>query len=182
MDNRQTQLNRANHVLTAMGIDTRNAKVMDRTHYTTFDAKGKGSIVEILDSNTKKLTGITSFDANKFNKGRHFVIDGIRVLVEGTANKIEEGVWKGDADKAIVNSEIIIAQDEDLLIVPASDLLCKKIGETEDGGFRSIASAPVLMPEKEINISWRFPNGVSVDSGTTQFVRIEYRGFEFLTN
>ena len=41
MDNRQVQLERSNHVLTAMGVDTRNAKVMDRTQYLTFDGKGK---------------------------------------------------------------------------------------------------------------------------------------------
>ena len=54
MDNRQVQLERANHVLTAMGVDTRNAKVMDRTQYITFDAKGKSSVVLLIDSNTKK--------------------------------------------------------------------------------------------------------------------------------
>lgn len=82
MDNRQVQLERSNHVLTAMGVDTRNAKVMDRTQYLTFDGKGKSSVVLLIDSNTKKLVGETSFDANKLNKGRYFVIDGIRVLTE----------------------------------------------------------------------------------------------------
>ena len=55
MDNRQVQLERSNHVLTAMGVDTRNAKVMDRTQYLTFDGKGKSSVVLLIDSNTKKL-------------------------------------------------------------------------------------------------------------------------------
>ena len=52
MDNRQVQLERSNHVLTAMGVDTRNAKVMDRTQYLTFDGKGKSSVVLLIDSNT----------------------------------------------------------------------------------------------------------------------------------
>jgi hypothetical protein len=38
------------------------------------------------------------------------------------------------------------------------------------------------VPEKEINISWQFPQGASVPATQTQFVRIELRGFEFFTN
>ncbi|WP_454974318.1 hypothetical protein [Capnocytophaga gingivalis] len=182
MDNRQVQLERSNHVLTAMGVDTRNAKVMDRTQYLTFDGKGKSSVVLLIDSNTKKLVGDTSFDANKFNKGRYFVIDGIRVLVEDKADSLHESNWKSAPNSAILNSELKISQDEDLLVLPVSDLVYTKISVGEDNGFRSIASAPVIVPEKEINISWQFPQGASVPSTQTQFVRIELRGFEFFTN
>ena len=182
MDNRQVQLERSNHVLTAMGVDTRNAKVMDRTQYLTFDGKGKSSVVLLIDSNTKKLVGDTSFDANKFNKGRYFVIDGIRVLIEDKATSLHESDWKGAPNSAILNSELKISQDADLLVLPVSDLVYTKISEGEDNGFRSIASAPVIVPEKEINISWQFPQGASVPSSQTQFVRIELRGFEFFTN
>ena len=182
MDNRQVQLERSNHVLTAMGVDTRNAKVMDRTQYLTFDGKGKSSVVLLIDSNTKKLVGDTSFDANKFNKGRYFVIDGIRVLVEDKADSFHESNWKSAPNSAILNSELKISQDEDLLVLPVSDLVYTKISVGEDNGFRSIASAPVIVPEKEINISWQFPQGASVPSSQTQFVRIELRGFEFFTN
>ncbi|MFC2399000.1 MAG: hypothetical protein ACFNP4_06780 [Capnocytophaga gingivalis] len=182
MDNRQVQLERANHVLTAMGVDTRNAKVMDRTQYLTFDGKGKSSVVYLIDSNTKKLVGDTSFDANKFNKGRYFVIDGIRVLTEDKASSLHESNWKSAPNSAILNSELKISQDEDLLVLPVSDLVYTKISVGEDNGFRSIASAPVIVPEKEINFSWQFPQGASVPSDQTQFVRIELRGFEFFTN
>lgn len=182
MDNRQVQLERANHVLTAMGVYTRNAKVMDRTQYITFDAKGKSSVVLLIDSNTKKLVGETSFDANKLNKGRYFVIDAVRVLVEDQTGSLKEANWKSDAHPAVLNSEFKIAQDEDLLLLPLSDLLYTKIGQGNENGFRSIASAPVIVPEKEINISWQFPQGANVPDSQTQFVRIELRGFEFLTN
>lgn len=182
MDNRQVQLERANHVLTAMGVDTRNAKVMDRTQYITFDAKGKSSVVLLIDSNTKKLVGETSFDANKLNKGRYFVIDAVRVLIEDKADSLKESNWKSQALASILNSEFKIAQDEDLLLLPVSDLLYTKIGQGDENGFRSIASAPVIVPEKEINLSWQFPQGANVPDSQTQFVRIELRGFEFLTN
>ena len=150
MDNRQVQLERANHVLTAMGVDTRNAKVMDRTQYITFDAKGKSSVVLLIDSNTKKLVGETSFDANKLNKGRYFVVDSARVLVEDQAGSLNEANWKSDAHPAVLNSEFKISQ--------------------------------VIVPEKEINLSWQFPQGANVPVSQTQFVRIELRGFEFLVN
>ena len=127
MDNRQVQLERANHVLTAMGVDTRNAKVMDRTQYITFDAKGKSSVVLLIDSNTKKLVGETSFDANKLNKGRYFVVDSARVLVEDQAGSLKEAHWKSEAHPAVLNSEFKIAQDEDLLLLPLSDLVYTKI-------------------------------------------------------
>lgn len=179
---RQVQLERANHVLKAMGVATASAKVMDRTHYITFDAKGKGSITELIDSNTRKLRGVTSLDANKFNKGRYFVIDEVRVLVDGTAEKPAEATWKAKANKAVVNSELSIAQDEELLRLPVSDILAENGAQLENSGFRAVSSAPVLIPEKEINIRWEFPDGVGVDSSTTQLVRVEFRGFEFLTD
>jgi hypothetical protein len=182
MDNRQVQLERANHVLTAMGVDTRNAKVMDRTQYITFDAKGKSSVVLLIDSNTKKLVGETSFDANKLNKGRYFVIDAARVLIEDKADSLKDANWKSQALASVLNSEFKIAQDEDLLLLPVSDLLYTRIGQGDENGFRCIASAPVIVPEKEINLSWQFPQGANVPDSQTQFVRIELRGFEFLTN
>ena len=95
---------------------------------------------------------------------------------------LHESDWKGAPNSAILNSELKISQDEDLLVLPVSDLVYTKISEGEDNGFRSIASAPVIVPEKEINISWQFPQGASVPSSQTQFVRIELRGFEFFTN
>lgn len=179
MNSREVSLKRANHVLSAMGVNTAEAKVMDRTHYVTFDAKGKGSIVELLDSNTKKLVGTTTFDANKFNKGRFFIPDEIRVVVEGTATKVGEATWNSDADKAVVNSEIALSQDEEILTLPVSDLLTKLGGGNDNQGFRVISSAPVLVPEKEIKLRWTFPNGVGVDNSTVQFVRVEMRGIEF---
>lgn len=181
MDNRQLQLERASHVLRMLGVDTANAKVMDRTHYIAFDAKGKGSVVKLLNSNTRKLTGITSLDANKFNKGRHFVIDGIRVIIEATASDAKEASWKSNPDKAILNSELTISQDGDIITLPLTDLVAPNFQTSQEGGFRSIASAPVLLPEQEFQFSWEFPDGVGVDSSTTQLVRIEFRGFEFFT-
>lgn len=178
---RQVQLERANHVLNAMGVDTRRAVVKDRTQYITFDAKNSGSIVELLDSNTRKLSGVTSFDANKLNKGRYFVIDAMRVLTDGSADSVKTAKWNSEADKAIINSELSISQDEELLNLPVSDLI-SKINVQDNKGFRPIASAPVIVPEKEINMRWVYPNGVNVDSSTTQLVRIELRGFEFFVS
>lgn len=180
MLDRQQQLQRANHVLTAMGVNTTVAKVMDRTHYITFDAKGKNSLVELLDSNTRRITGDTSFDANKFNKGRHFVIDSIRVLVEGTAEKVQEATWDGKAHKSVVNSEISLFQDEEILRLPVSDLLDKLNYQNQNQGFRPVSSAPVIVPEKEFNIIWDFPkSSTGVGESEKQLIRIELRGFEF---
>lgn len=180
MDNRQLQLERASHVLGAMGVNVAEAKVSDKTHYTTFDAKGKGSTVKLFNSNTKKLVGVTSFDANKFNKGRHFVVDGIRILIEGTATDVKEASWKSTPDKAILNSEITISQDSDIITLPVTDLIAPNYQTIQEGGFRSIASAPVLLPEQEFQITWEFPDGVGVDNAQVQLVRIELRGFEFM--
>lgn len=127
------------------------------------------------------MVGVTSFDANKFNKGRFFVLDAIRVLVESTASKVEEATWKGTTDKAVINSELTFSQDEELITLPVSDLLVSEPASLDFGGFRNISSSPVLVPEKEIHAKWTFPNGTSVAS-STQLVRIELRGFEFFMN
>ena len=104
------------------------------------------------------------------------------MLVEDQAGSLKEAHWKSEAHPAVLNSEFKIAQDEDLLLLPLSDLVYTKITQGDENGFRSIASAPVIVPEKEINLSWQFPQGANVPVSQTQFVRIELRGFEFLVN
>ena len=105
----------------------------------------------------------------------------MRVLTDGSADSVKTAKWNSEADKAIINSELSISQDEELLLLPVSDLI-SKINVQDNKGFRPIASAPVIVPEKEINMRWVYPNGVNVDSSTTQLVRIELRGFEFFVS
>lgn len=174
--NRRVQLQQAIDVLQSRGVALTNADIVDTTHYLTFNAKGKGSLVKLIDSNTRKLEGTTSFDSNKLNKGRYLVIDGIRVLTDTTTEKTGEAKWESEADKAIVNSELEINQDGTLLKIPASDIL-SKLGKYEEGGFRTISTAPTIVPDVAFEFNWIFPNGVTVPA-TDNLVRIEIRVIE----
>ena len=86
MENRNPQLQRAIKVLGArqrqhqQAVRPQPTKLVDKTFYINVKVDGMSGINQLVDSNTKKLVGVTNFDGNLLNSGRDVVIDSIRTL------------------------------------------------------------------------------------------------------
>ncbi|HRB72433.1 hypothetical protein [Flavobacterium sp. UBA4197] len=176
---RQTAFNRAVTVLQARGIDVSKAKFLDRTVYINFDAKGAASKVDLIDSNTKKLEGITNFDGPQLNANRHWVIDSISIKGDDEATAFGKAKWKSALHPALLNSEIRFSQDGTLIDMPVTDLHnVDGIGGLDDD-FREMIHAPVVVPNLDMKLEWVFPKGESVPgSVTSSLVNIRFRVIE----
>ena len=72
MENRNPQLQRAIKVLGArqrqhaQAVRPQATKLVDKTFYLNVKVDGMSGINQLVDSNTKKLVGVTNFDGNLF--------------------------------------------------------------------------------------------------------------------
>jgi len=170
-----------NTLLQAWGISYNSYVAKDTTMYLTFDAKGKGSIVQLVDPNTKKLEGTTNFDGNKLDKGRYLVIDGIRGLYEATELTVGAAKWESDAIAAIKNGELSIIQDGEIFNLPLTEVFNIHYAAANGNGddFRDLSHFPTIRPETVFKIQWTFPYGVVVPANVTAaLARIEFRCHE----
>lgn len=148
-------------------------KLTDTTLYVAFNAKGIGGIQHLLDSNTKRLVGVTNFDGNQLSAGRDVIIDGVRMFVTTTGTLPENADWQltKNFDPVLLNSEVHLKQkDGSLIDMPVTDLTGFK-----NDDFRDISSTPLLKALETIELELETPKGQSVSNANDIFVRIEFR-------
>lgn len=164
-------------------VDGKPTKVSDTTLYINADASGFSGIQPIMDSNTKRLVGLTNFDGNKLNSGKAFVISAIRLSYSTNGNGVEDADWQNEdrLPSELQNAEVVMSQNGmPILSMPLSDLQGFKFDD-----YRRIADKPIILPNEPISIDIHFPSGVQVPvkkAKTTtlpaieQFIRLEFRG------
>lgn len=180
MQNRNQVLATAVSKLGFNGIaEAGKTELVDKTFFLNVDLSGKGGgRSELVDSNTKRIEGLTNLDGNKLNTGRDIVIDSIRFIeaVDG-ATSITAADFSNTDGKVcaqLAHAELKVEQNGKTLIdLPLTDI------NKSDGDsvlFRSISTMPVLKSEYEFNISLILPNGVTVPEN--KFGRLEFRGIQ----
>jgi len=133
----------------------------------------------LIDQNTKKEIGVTNFDTgNKFNKGRMFLVTGIRILFDVTVGVTPKtAVWKGDAPAVFKNGEISISQAGglgDLFRHPIGPLA--KYAASLSTEQEVVSIAPFLIrDESEIAIAMQLAGQAAAD----QAYKVELYGYEF---
>ena len=143
----------------------------DKTIYIAKSLKGMGGIVKLIDVNTKKEVGVTNFDGNKLNVGRDYIIDGVRVLYDGTVVSPKDGTWEDTMPKELLNAEIRIKQDNQLLFdMPVSDMVNFK-----NDDFRDISTSPIIRSGEEFEIELEFPQGSAFGGADESNIRLEFR-------
>lgn len=152
----------------------------DTTMFITADLKGKGGAeVQLVDANTKRLDGITNFDGNKLTAGRNLVLDGVRVRYEDTELTVGAAKWNKAMHAAVLNSELVVSQGEELFILPLTDIYNGGTGTNNGDDFRDLAHLPILKSNLEFKISLRFASGATVPANATSALfRLEFRATE----
>lgn len=180
MQNRHQVLAIALNKLGFNGIsESGKTYLTDKTFYLNVDLSGKGGgRAELVDSNTRRIEGITNFDGNKLNAGRDIVIDSVRFIeaVDG-ATSIQTADFSntdGKAHASLAHAELRVEQAGKVLIdLPLTDFN-KSDGDTVH--FRDISTMPILKAEEEFNIYLVLPNGVTVPAN--KYGRFEFRGIQ----
>ena len=84
--------------------DGKPTKVSDTTLYIAADAQGFSGIQPIMDSNTKKLVGITNFDGNKLNTGKAFIVSKARLLYTTSGDSLTKADWQNQTRPVVADS------------------------------------------------------------------------------
>lgn len=148
-------------------------KLTDKTIYLACRVDGMSGINQLLDSNTKRLVGVTNFDGNQLSAGRDMVVDGVRVMFTSTGAQVEAANWQQTKalDPVLLNSEFRLKQKDNVLIdLPVTDAV-----NFINDDFRDIATTPLLKALEEINLELETPKNVAIAAGANLYARFEFR-------
>lgn len=144
------------------------ARVSDTNKYITVDISGASGTFYVMDSNTKKLVGVTNFDGNKLNAGRHIVIDGVKIekATAGTTPATASFIGDTTLPKELSNCEFRVVQKGFVPIDFPVNELNQPTANQKSTGYRDVSTQPVLVANEEIVMEIQFPVGVTAPTGT----------------
>lgn len=172
--NRYQKRNSAFEQLQKRGLIGQGARLTDTNKYLIVDISGASGIFPLMDSNTKKSVGVTNFDGNKLNAGRHLVIDGVKIekATGGTTKETATFLGNTTLPAELTNTEFRVEQKG---LIPI-DIPTLELNQRADSTFgikaRDFSTAPVLVASEEIGMFLQFPSGVTAPLGT--IIRISF--------
>lgn len=168
-------------------IENSPSQVNDGDLYLRVDITGKGGITELLDSNTRKIDGVSSFDKTRLEDGVNQAVEKIRFAYGTSATAGGETAPElisysnkySEVPAVLANADLVLTQNgKDILSVPVQRLLVaadsqKPMGEADAFELDAIR---VLKEKTDIKISLRFPNGRSIGSTANHFIELHFIG------
>lgn len=147
--------------------------------YVKKQISGASGIHKILDSNSKKLPGVCSFDTDgKMDQNRAAIWNRI-VVRYGLGN---DGDNAGSIDyntavpKELANADLVITQKGRQVLKKSVRSLYAKANENETGADHiNLSSLRLFVDDEDVEINLEFPSGVqtaSAGSGTTPFIYV----------
>ncbi|EAR15432.1 hypothetical protein [Robiginitalea biformata] len=143
---------------------------------------GASGIVKLIDSNTKQLDGVCSFDSDgRMNQNRAAVFNRLTVHY-GTGN---DGAGAGTIDYSdaipavLLNAEIVISQEGRQVLRRSVRSIVAGDGsgvETKAGDqYADLSSLRLLADERDVQINLHFATGAAMPAagaGTTPFIYV----------
>jgi len=142
------------------------------------------SITPLLDSNTQRLRGVVSFDANgRLAKNRAVVFDKIFVGYATNANADLEGnvLYNEVPIAALYNADIIIRQDgREVLKKNLSSVFNLGTPNSPNDNYVQLENFRYLVDDENVEIDLEFASGVSMPAAATanQYIFVKISGFE----
>ena len=156
------------------GLLQAGGRVIDTVKYIVVDVSGASGIFPIMHSNTKKSVGVTNFDGNKFNPGRHAVIDSIKIEKATTGATPEVAGFIGDTTlpKELSNCEFRVEQKGLIPVDLPVNEMNQPTANQKSTAYRELSTLPVLVANEEIGMFLQFPVGVTAPAGT--IIRVSF--------
>jgi hypothetical protein len=170
--------------------------IKDGTLYIKTDViTGGTGTVQLIDSNTRVVVGLSTFNSTQLRAGQTFLLEQIRFGVSEVASTTSTGaasqtysVKVADCPLPLLGANLVIRQGGVTVIdIPVKRLLREAIspekGVGQDGYY--LASPKLLKPELETEISIRFPDAgaaVAYTTGKKQFLELLLMGPEAASN
>ncbi|RSK24195.1 hypothetical protein [Hymenobacter metallilatus] len=177
-------------LLAAMGVSAPGIqdipRVADGDLYIRKDITSSNSgIVNLIDSNTSQVVGVSSFDKKQLPAGQLQVIESIRFAYGTAASNDTDGVVKqtysnkmSSCPDVLIGAHLIINQSGKKLIeIPVQRLLVNDAGNQNIGDDAYYLQAlRLLQPQTDIEIQLKFPDGLALASGPKHFVELFISG------
>lgn len=151
--------------------------------YIKKNVAGASGIYKLLDSNTKQLDGICSFDSDgKMDQNRAAVWNRLRIgygvgAAAGDEGKID---YNTAIPKELLNADLVISQEgKQVLRDNVFNLIAKGTATKAGDDSIELPSLRLLRDDKNVEINLHFPSGVSLaaaGAGTTPYIFVSING------
>ena len=189
-------------LLMSVGINIATAEARPIEHlkmlkdgdlYLRTDITGGQGTIQLIDANTAKVVGLSSFDKTRLPAGKKFMLEQIRFAVAEVASTVTTGPASqkystnyADCPVPLLGAHFIIRQSGQVIIeIPVERLLSRGSVEQlvgQDGYY--LSSPRLLEPEVELEIQIRFPDAgaaVAYTANKKQFLELHLLGPEAMT-
>lgn len=165
-------------------IENQNVILDDQELFIKFNITGASGIVDLIDTTTRKVTGISNFDENRLKEGRAFVFDkialnyGTHATSAAAAAAIEYNVV---APAALQNADLVINQDgREVFRMQVRSLSNIETGQASADEYTQLRTLRHLVDAREIKLQLHFPPGVAMAvSGTiNNYVYLRLNGVQ----
>jgi hypothetical protein len=168
---------------TQLRNDLQGLKVVldDQTMEIKKEIQG-GSIIDLLDGTSDRVTGINSFDKDRLKQGRAFIFDQIALnyATHATDSGLEGKIaYSAVPPKELQNAVLVISQNgREALRLPVRDVANIKTGLTSQDDYKQLKSLRYLLDDQEVKVQLHFPVGTSLDSAVKHYVYFRANGLQ----
>lgn len=139
-----------------------------------------GSIITLLDTNSRNKPGVCNFDENILRTGRILIFDQIALNYKSGATTGLEGALAYDAaaPKELQNAIFTISQDGAIKFSkPFKDLHNSETGNNSNDEYTELKALSLLVDDKPISMTLQFADGVVLDDTTVKhYIEIRLNG------
>lgn len=164
--------------------DLQSGKVVldDQTMEIKKEISG-GSIIDLLDGTSDRITGINSFDKDRLKQGRAFIFDKVALNYATSADTsgLEGSIeYNTKAPKELQNANIVVIQNgREVLRMPVRDAhSITTYATNSQDEYKQLNSLRYLLDDQEVKVQLHFPPGVSLDSSKKHYVYFRANGLQ----
>lgn len=126
-----------------------------------------GGKVSLIDSNTKQLAGISSFNGNKLSDYINHIIDKLKISYTNAATAYagtEAGLVYSKALPAAIKNAVLNIKQNDVVVLsmPISTINNANTGNKIMDDFRQLDNFEMLVSGENINLEIEFPAGATI--------------------
>lgn len=173
----------ANQLSAQLISDIQSGKValIPETLYLRKQISG-GSIITLLDTNSRNIPGVCNFDTNVLNPGRILIFDQIAIGYKSGATVGLEGAlaYNAAAPAALQNAIFTISQNGKVLFSkPFGDMHNLQTGASQNAedAYTELKALGLLVDNKPITMQLQFAPGVVLDDTTVKhYIEIRLNG------
>lgn len=141
-----------------------------------------GNTTQLLDSETKRVSGVSDYQGTRLKTGTARLVSGIRIAYGQDDLEGKEGLvnYNTAAPAAVRNGKLIIAQDgTDIIEASLSEVMNNTASSTQEN-YWDLDSAVVLTDGQDLEFRLEFPKGAKPHASKKEYFEVATRGIELV--